>query len=166
MLVKVELVGSSDAPASSVEIECGAGEQILRWIGFTACARLAMDESNVMGIYIPRSISDKHGTLLDPNFVVNEVVKDQQTLVVEFGDGPEAYSAHDAYDPVADAAGAASAPGTAPGQLPQPESWSQWLESMDLSLYGMQEFISKEIIQSKPEMVTKVRHARAGANGA
>ena len=73
MLVRVELVGPSDAPASSVEIECGAGEQILRWIGYTACARLAMDESNLMGIYVPKSISDKHGTLLDPNFVVNEV---------------------------------------------------------------------------------------------
>ena len=160
MLVRVELVGPSDAPASSVEIECGAGEQILRWIGYTACARLAMDESNLMGIYVPKSISDKHGTLLDPNFVVNEVVKDQQTLVVEFGSGPEAFSAHLAPDTPEEATGPnAPSAGHAHGQEAPPSSWSQagWLESMDLSLYGMQEFISKEIIQSKPEMVTKVR---------
>lgn len=177
MLVKVDMMmRGSDVPSSCVEIECGAGEQILRWIGYTACARLAMEESNMMGMYMPHVISDKLGTQLDPNFVVNEVVEDQQTLIVQYGDGPEAFTGHiparahlDDADPDAPGADGSHAgsdaaadaardtrgthPGAA-GSLSTGTS-SHWLESLDLSLYGMQEFISKDITTSNPEMVRR-----------
>ena len=178
MLVKVEMLRGSDVPSSCVEIECGAGEQILRWIGYTACARLAMEESNMMGIYVPQSISDKHGTQLDPNFVVNEVAEDQQTLIVEYGDGPEAFMAHNlsrtaAPDENGEQPGNASGadgmqagPATTPGKDSRGAHMGAavslsggasnlWLESLDLSLYGMQEFISKDITASNPELVSR-----------
>ena len=38
----------------TVEINCGSGEQILRWLGVTACLRMAYDLDFLMGQYVPQ----------------------------------------------------------------------------------------------------------------
>ncbi|KAK9811334.1 hypothetical protein WJX72_002031 [[Myrmecia] bisecta] len=76
-----------------VELHCGAGTQILQWVGCTACARLAYVRGEVMGRYVPQSIMTAEGQVLDIHIVLNEMFKDGDELRVEYSDGPVAYKA-------------------------------------------------------------------------
>ena len=129
--------GAGGSVEESIDLSVGAGEQILQWVGYTACARLAylrgsssqphmllvsrsmmlplmsssssshspplhppppplppfVPSGEVHGRYVPQSILDANGVILDVDIVLNEVFSDGAELSVEYSDGPLAYQA-------------------------------------------------------------------------
>jgi len=107
----------------TVELFCGIGSQLLQWVGYTACARLAYARymslintassrmsvqqawvkrppcrGEVMNRYVPQSVMTPEGEVLDIHIVLNEMFKSGDKLFVEYSDGPIAYKARLASD--------------------------------------------------------------------
>ncbi|GAX72798.1 hypothetical protein CEUSTIGMA_g253.t1 [Chlamydomonas eustigma] len=90
MRLKVNLspVGSGLSVDDSIDLYCGQGEQILQWVGYASCSRLAYKRGDVYGRYIPQSITTKDGQPLDVDIVINELFGDGDELYVEYSNGP------------------------------------------------------------------------------
>lgn len=56
VIVHMISVGSSlNAVKHTLEIYCGSGEQLVRWLGVTACARMAYDTKGLLGTHVPQA---------------------------------------------------------------------------------------------------------------
>ena len=75
-----------------MRVECGDGEQILRWLAFVACERLEYIAGTVPGGFVPQAVLNHEGTVLDVDSVVNELFADGDSATVRFGPGPEAFT--------------------------------------------------------------------------
>jgi hypothetical protein len=84
-------MGSGLVAEESMDVFCGSGDQILQWVGFTACARLAYKKGATLGCYVPQSVLTKDGQPLDVDIVLSELASDGTELFVEYGNGPDAY---------------------------------------------------------------------------
>ncbi|GLC43541.1 hypothetical protein PLESTM_001484500 [Pleodorina starrii] len=93
MRLKVQMspLGSGLTVEEAIDLYCGEGEQILQWIGYAACSRLAYKRGEVYGRYVPQSVNNKDGQPLDVDIVVNEMFNDGDELFVEFSNGPVPY---------------------------------------------------------------------------
>ena len=94
MRIRVSLVPSEEFNAGTAEVafvnvECGSGEQILRWLGHEAVRRmehLASIPTSTPSL-VPQAVSDATGIVLDPDTVLKEVAKDGDAVIVRFGRG-------------------------------------------------------------------------------
>jgi hypothetical protein len=98
MKVTVHIYPSNNGHArrsetSILDVPCGSGEQLVRWLGFAACLRLAYIKRDTPRRYLPITILNKDGLVVDVDLVLKEVVKDGDELYVEYGIGPQAYTA-------------------------------------------------------------------------
>ena len=93
VLVQVHMsaLGSGLAVDDTVDLFCGEGEQILQWIGYAACSRLAYKRGEVYGRYVPQAINNRDGQPLDINIVINEIFNDGDEVYTEFSNGPVPY---------------------------------------------------------------------------
>ncbi|EFJ42408.1 hypothetical protein VOLCADRAFT_97483 [Volvox carteri f. nagariensis] len=89
--VQMSPLGSGLTVEETIDLYCGEGEQILQWIGYAACSRLAYKRGEVYGRYVPQSVNNKDGQPLDVDIVVNEMFNDGDELFVEFSNGPVPY---------------------------------------------------------------------------
>ena len=74
--VHVARMGSGLVAEESMDVFCGSGDQILQWVGFTACARLAYKKGATLGCYVPQSVLTKDGQPLDVDIVLSELASD------------------------------------------------------------------------------------------
>lgn len=139
MRLKCELVpyGKKLGSVATVHVNCGGGEQLVRWLGFTACAQLAQLLGEVSGLYVPQAVMMGDGYVIDVDYVIKELFVNEQTVYVHFGHGPVAYTAR-----------WEDRPATPPfewenGQLvvPGPEDW---LANLDLRAYHVEGLIEHE----------------------
>uniref|UniRef100_A0A7R9VJD9 Uncharacterized protein n=1 Tax=Chlamydomonas euryale TaxID=1486919 RepID=A0A7R9VJD9_9CHLO len=93
MHLKVHMspVASGLSIDDTLELYCGNGEQILQWVGYATCSRLAYSRGEVYGRFVPQSVTSKDGQALDVDIVVNEILNDGDELYVEYSNGPQAY---------------------------------------------------------------------------
>lgn len=93
MKLKVHLspLGTGLTKDDTIDLYCGAGKQILKWLGYAACARLAYSRGNVCGSYLPQAILNRDGQSLDIYLVLKESFSDGDELYVEYACGPTAY---------------------------------------------------------------------------
>ncbi|CAG9465750.1 unnamed protein product [Pedinophyceae sp. YPF-701] len=77
---------------ASVDVYCGSGEQIIRWIGVTACCRLAEAKGELVQAFVPQSVLDSHHNVLDVEVIVNEVLEDGDEVFVEYSSGPRQFT--------------------------------------------------------------------------
>eukprot|EP00879_Flechtneria_rotunda_P027528 GHRR01029494.1.p1 GENE.GHRR01029494.1~~GHRR01029494.1.p1 ORF type:complete len:381 (+),score=140.39 GHRR01029494.1:430-1572(+) len=84
-------VGAGLTTLEVLDIHCGQGQQILRWLAYSACAQLAYRRGETLGRYVPQTVLSKDGTVLDADLVLSEVVFDQDELFVEYSEGPIAF---------------------------------------------------------------------------
>lgn len=89
--VHMSALGSGLAVDDTVDLFCGEGEQILQWIGYAACSRLAYKRGEVYGRYVPQAINNRDGQPLDINIVINEIFNDGDEVYTEFSNGPVPY---------------------------------------------------------------------------
>mmetsp|Transcript_25674 Transcript_25674/g.35459 ORF Transcript_25674/g.35459 Transcript_25674/m.35459 type:complete len:438 (-) Transcript_25674:64-1377(-) len=144
MRVKVSLVSyGHGAEQAQVYIECGSGEQVLRWLAYTACSRLAYLRGDTPNMYVPQSVLSQDGTLNDPDTVLNEILEDGSSITVEFSSGPEAFKSR-----------WEGRPRTPPFQWGEEgeigASEHEWLEEMDLRALGVDKLVSQDLISQNP----------------
>ena len=108
-------MGSGLVAEESMDVFCGSGDQILQWVGFTACARLAYKKGATLGCYVPQSVLTKDGQPLDVDIVLSELASDGTELFVEYGNGPDAYRVRCAATAAAWRSAAAAAAAAAAG---------------------------------------------------
>lgn len=141
MKLKVNLApyGQGTHESSVVYVQCGPGEQILRWLGFAACSRLAYMLGDVPSAFVPQSLLTTEGVILDVDTVINELYKDGDTVHVEYSAGPEAYVSRWEGRPV-----------TPPFQWgeggPVRPSESEWLEALDFHAHGVEKLVNEDLV--------------------
>mmetsp|Transcript_37672 Transcript_37672/g.83892 ORF Transcript_37672/g.83892 Transcript_37672/m.83892 type:complete len:441 (-) Transcript_37672:2613-3935(-) len=150
MRLKVQLstLGSGLTVDDSLELYCGNGEQILQWIGYTACARLAYKRGEVYGRYVPQSITNKDGQPLDIDIVVNEIFNDGDELFVEYSNGPMPYRVR-----------WEGRPRTPPfkwgdqGEVVPPHD--TWLRELDLKQEGLAALVEADLLKTDPSILER-----------
>lgn len=62
---------SSQTPntVASVNVHCGTGEQVVRWLGFVACSQLSYLLGETPGRYVPQAVLAADGRALDVDYV-------------------------------------------------------------------------------------------------
>uniref|UniRef100_A0A383WE37 Uncharacterized protein n=1 Tax=Tetradesmus obliquus TaxID=3088 RepID=A0A383WE37_TETOB len=84
-------LGAGQTEQVALDVFCGQGQQILRWLAYAACAQLAYKRSEALGKYVPQTVLSKDGNVLDVDLVLSEAVSDQDEVLVEYSDGPTAF---------------------------------------------------------------------------
>lgn len=64
---------SKRSEAVQLDIPCGTGEQLVRWLGHAACLKLAYCKRDLMHRYLPHAVLGKDGNILDADHVMKEV---------------------------------------------------------------------------------------------
>lgn len=54
---------------ATVNIRCGSGEQVVRWLGFVACSQLSYLLGEIPGRYVPQAVLAHDGRVLDVDYV-------------------------------------------------------------------------------------------------
>jgi len=137
------LVSERNAPAnpyrkpkvvSRVEVECGVGEQLVRWLGIVATQRaMPMIECHP-GAFLPQCVRAKDGSVLDADVVVNRVFEDGSECVVEYGKGPKMFTVDWAGRP----------PTPDPEAIPVVTEPDEWLKNLDMSQTGLLRVVAGE----------------------
>lgn len=131
--------GSGGAEVAQVFVECGSGEQVLRWVAYTACSRLAYLRGDSPLTYVPQSVCASDGTIMDVDIVLNEVCDEGDSLTVEFSHGPEAFKAR-----------WEGRPNTPPFQWGKEgeigPTDNEWLNEMDLSALGLAALVNADLV--------------------
>mmetsp|Transcript_3904 Transcript_3904/g.9377 ORF Transcript_3904/g.9377 Transcript_3904/m.9377 type:complete len:440 (-) Transcript_3904:98-1417(-) len=147
MRLKVSLVPGDEASieVANVNIECGTGEQILRWLAFTACSRLSYIRGEVPGAYVPQAVLNQEGLIRDVDTVINELHGDGDTVVVQFTTGPEAFKSR--WD---------GRPKTPPFRWgadgligATDEDWLQ--DGLDLHAFAVDDMVSEDLARVSPD---------------
>lgn len=135
-----------------VMVECGTGEQILRWLAYTACSRLAYLKGDVPQMYVPQSVLSMEGMILDVDTVINELYVDGDGLYVEYSSGPEAFKSR-----------WEGRPNTPPFQWGEEgivgPSDHEWLEELDLKAYGVDKLVNEDLVAQNPAALEQDLHA-------
>lgn len=146
--ISIAAVGSGMTAEDTMDLFCGTGEQILQWIGYAACSRLAYKRGEVYGRYVPQSVMTKDGQPLDVDIVLNEIFHDGDELFVEYSSGPVAYKVR--WD---------GRPKTPPfkwgedGEVLPPHDI--WLTELDLKHEGLGALLEPDLVRQDPGIVDK-----------
>jgi len=137
------LVSERNAPANPyrkpkvvnrVEVECGAGEQLVRWLGIVATQRAMPLIECHPGAYLPQCVRGKDGTVLDADVVVNRIFEDGKECVVEYGKGPRMFTV----------AWKGRPPTPDPEAQPVVTEPDEWLQNLDMASTGLQRVVADE----------------------
>ena len=77
MKVKVKIY-SVDAPArradaTSLDIQCGSGDQLVRWLAQAACLKLTSLTHSAARQFVPHAVMGKDNVVMDVDLVLKEV---------------------------------------------------------------------------------------------
>eukprot|EP00002_Diphylleia_rotans_P029456 TRINITY_DN6000_c0_g1_i6.p1 TRINITY_DN6000_c0_g1~~TRINITY_DN6000_c0_g1_i6.p1 ORF type:complete len:829 (+),score=161.24 TRINITY_DN6000_c0_g1_i6:51-2537(+) len=87
MIVRVNVRGET------FSIQCSKGNQPLRWLGFIACQRYAMQKAHLhQSQFVPLGVMMQNGVVIDPSRTIAECFKDNEQLSVEIGEGTRAFT--------------------------------------------------------------------------
>mmetsp|Transcript_22905 Transcript_22905/g.58437 ORF Transcript_22905/g.58437 Transcript_22905/m.58437 type:complete len:440 (-) Transcript_22905:427-1746(-) len=150
MKLKVHMspVGSGLTVDDTIDLYCGDGEQILQWVGYTVCARLAYKRGEVHGRYVPQSVTNKDGQPQDIDIVINEIFGDGDEVYVEYSSGPMPYRVR-----------WEGRPRTPPfkwgedGEVLPPHD--TWLHELDLKAEGLGALVDPDLVRADPSILDK-----------
>lgn len=54
---------------ANVNVHCGTGEQVVRWLGYVACSQLSYLLGETPGRYVPQAVLAADGRVLDVDYV-------------------------------------------------------------------------------------------------
>lgn len=152
---------------ATASIDCGNGEQILRWLAFAACDRAAHLANLPSGTFVPQAVMNREGIVEDVDSVIRARYADGDGVVVRFGRGPEAFTARWEGRPGTPPAKAAEFGGresradsgetnettsTSSVGVTQSTPGLRWLESrLDFDAFGIPELVSETIALSRKD---------------
>ena len=88
-----EALGQTKGEVATACVDCGNGEQILRWLAFAACDRVAHLANLPAGTFVPQAVMSREGIVEDVDAMIRARYADGDGLVVRFSRGPEAFTA-------------------------------------------------------------------------
>ena len=88
-----EALGREKGEVATACVDCGHGEQILRWLAFAACDRVAHLANLPAGTFVPQAVMSREGIVEDVDAMIRARYADGDGLVVRFSRGPEAFTA-------------------------------------------------------------------------
>ena len=145
MRVKIELehvsgVEPSFAKAKPVMLECGLGDQVVKWAAFAACYRLANNLGEPITKFVPQAVLLR-GQSLDINIVIRSVVADGESLTVQYGEGPLAFGESPNSKQILSA-----------GQLTKMrEDPNDFIKRMDFDALDFASLLDEDVLQMKSE---------------
>jgi len=148
MRIKVHLqeYGTESPEPHTILLNCGAGEQILRWVAYAACGRMAFQKGDVPSAYVPQSVLQADGTILDVDIVLNEMLGDGDELFVEYSHGPTVFKCR--------WEGRPRTPPHVWGETAVTENVEyDWLSDLDLKAYGLNELINPDLASANAHAV-------------
>jgi len=148
MRIKVHLqeYGTESPEPHTILLNCGAGEQILRWVAYAACGRMAFQKGDVPSAYVPQSVLQADGTILDVDIVLNEMLGDGDELYVEYSHGPTVFKCR--------WEGRPRTPPHVWGETAVTENVEyDWLSDLDLKAYGLNELINPDLASANAHAV-------------
>ena len=145
MRVSIELVHESGKEPSFVEpkpilLECGLGDQVVKWAAFAACYRLANNLGEPITKFVPQAILLR-GKSLDINVVLRSVVADGESLTVQYGAGPLAFKESPNSKQILSA-----------GQVSKlREDPNDFIKKIDLDAYNFAALLDEDVLGMKDE---------------
>ena len=88
-----EALGQEKGEVATACVDCGNGEQILRWLAFAACDRVAHLANLPAGTFVPQAVINREGIVEDVDAMIRARYADGDGVVVRFSRGPEAFTA-------------------------------------------------------------------------
>ena len=88
-----EALGQEKGEVATACVDCGNGEQILRWLAFAACDRVAHLANLPAGTFVPQAVMSREGIVEDVDAMIRARYADGDGVVVRFSRGPEAFTA-------------------------------------------------------------------------
>ena len=88
-----EALGQTKGEVATACVDCGNGEQILRWLAFAACDRVAHLANLPAGTFVPQAVMSREGIVEDVDAMIRARYADGDGVVVRFSRGPEAFTA-------------------------------------------------------------------------
>ena len=147
-------------------VDCGNGEQILRWLAFAACDRAAHLANLPSGTFVPQAVINREGVIEDVDSVIRARYSDGDGVVVRFSRGPEAFTARWEGRPVtppplAEHSGRQSessqetardsTPSTS-GDVKHKTPGLRWLDArLDFEAFGIGELVSEMLANSRKD---------------
>ena len=123
-----------------IYLECGLGDQVVKWAAFAACYRLANNLGEPITKFVPHAIVLR-GKSLDINVVIRSVVGDGESLTVQYGEGPLAFSESPNSKQILSA-----------GQLQKlREDPNDFIKKMDLDALGFASLLDEDVLSMKDE---------------
>jgi palmitoyltransferase ZDHHC9/14/18 len=146
-----EDLGNEKGEVATACVDCGNGEQILRWLAFAACDRAAHLANLPSGTFVPQAVINREGVVEDVDAVIRALYADGDGVVVRFSRGPEAFTVRWEGRP-------STPPRRAETSVPEPTServksrGSAWLESkLDFELFGIPALVSETLASSRKD---------------
>ena len=87
-----EALGQEKGEVATACVDCGNGEQILRWLAFAACDRVAHLANLPAGTFVPQAVMSREGIVEDVDAMIRARYADGDGVVVRFSRGPEAFT--------------------------------------------------------------------------
>ena len=87
-----EALGQTKGEVATACVDCGNGEQILRWLAFAACDRVAHLANLPAGTFVPQAVMTREGIVEDVDAMVRSRFADGDGVAVRFSRGPEAFT--------------------------------------------------------------------------
>lgn len=87
-----EALGQEKGEVATACVDCGNGEQILRWLAFAACDRVAHLANLPAGTFVPQAVINREGIVEDVDAMIRARYADGDGVVVRFSRGPEAFT--------------------------------------------------------------------------
>lgn len=141
-----ELHATDESQHFVVNLHCGAGEQILRWVAHAACARLAYQTGELPNSYVPQSVLQTDGTILDIDIVLNELLADGDELFVEYSKGPTVFECRWEGRPK-------TPPHVWGDTVSATKKEYNWLDDIDLKQYGFNELVNPDLASANVHAV-------------
>lgn len=88
-----EALGQEKGEVATACVDCGNGEQVLRWLAFAACDRVAHLANLPAGTFVPQAVMSREGIVEDVDAMIRARYADGDGVVVRFSRGPEAFTA-------------------------------------------------------------------------
>ncbi|QDZ19478.1 hypothetical protein HOP50_03g19940 [Chloropicon primus] len=147
MRVRIELEhadaqgeASSFAETKPIMLECGLGDQVVKWAAFAACYRLANNLGEPITKFVPQAILLR-GQSLDINVVIRSVVADGESLTVQYGAGPLAFKESPNLKQILSA-----------GQLQKlREDPNEFIKRMDFEALGFANLMDEDVLGMKDD---------------
>ncbi|BFI42776.1 hypothetical protein MPTK2_8g11740 [Marchantia polymorpha subsp. ruderalis] len=87
----VETIDKWDIRKDTIILPCGFGHQPLRWLGQSACIRVAFLKDEAPSKFLPLAIKTADGLVLNPDKPIREILANGAKVTIDYSSGPSTF---------------------------------------------------------------------------